>query len=204
MTDDSSIVFTASCPNFLHRLSNAIGAGVENPDDLTSLRLPLTSKEILIQQGASGQEIDAVVKELSQFTDVAYVSHPAFSRSPQITKLSKFRRYRKKPSATHSNASPSTVGSRIRSPTSLDNLTSVHSQSPCRQSSHNKASGTKIGWLGRGRNAERVWFGWDTIGVSRVRSSSRSPHRCSENSVPTPGASRSHHILPARHQREQH
>ena len=72
--------FTACSTNFLRRLSKVIGAGVENPEDLTSLRPFLISNEMLIvldnaeaildPQGATGREINAVVEELNEFSNI--------------------------------------------------------------------------------------------------------------------------------------
>jgi len=72
--------FPASCAHLLQRLSNAIGAGVENPEDLASLRQSLSSREMLIildnaesildPRGTDAQEIYAVVEELSQFNNI--------------------------------------------------------------------------------------------------------------------------------------
>ena len=72
--------FPASLPHFLSRLSKVIGAGVENPENLTSLRPALSSHEMLIildnvesvldSQGTNAQEIYAVVDELCRFKTV--------------------------------------------------------------------------------------------------------------------------------------
>jgi len=71
--------FPASRAHLLRRLSHAIGAGVENPEDLTSLQAFSSSnmlivfdnaESILDPQGPNSQEIYDVVDELSGFSNI--------------------------------------------------------------------------------------------------------------------------------------
>ena len=96
--------FPATRAHFIAQLSKVIGAGIKNPEDLTSLRPFLSSKVMLIildnaesvldPKGTGGQEIYSVVDELCGFKNICLLitsritTVPPHCKRPEIPKLS--------------------------------------------------------------------------------------------------------------------
>jgi len=88
--------FPASRSHFLRRLSDVIGAKVDNPDDLTPLRPFLSSKRMILvldnaesifdPEGTGAQDIFPIVEELSQFKTICLLVTSRISTVPQHCK----------------------------------------------------------------------------------------------------------------------
>ena len=91
--------FPASRADLFHRLSKAIGAGIENSEDLKSLqRYPYLKEMIIVldnaesildPRGPSAQEIHATVDELARLSDVCFCVTSRISTIPRSCKTLK-------------------------------------------------------------------------------------------------------------------